>query len=143
MPHYSCESCKTRLYSAARQANLIDPRCASCGVSADHSRSAATRARAPAPIRREASADHKRIVDRFAAFMARGRPDEVARLDAERWLDDGGSFSSEAVEEKRRAPTRGRPGADVDVPIVASPTHSKGAALDESIPLPTRLELQP
>lgn len=75
--------------------------------------------------------------------MARGRPDQAARLDAERWLDDGGSFSSEAVGEKRREPTGGRPGADVDVPIVASPTQSEGAALDDSRPLLTRLELQP
>ncbi len=31
--------------------------------------------------------------------MARGRPDEVARRDAERWLDDGGSISSHADQD--------------------------------------------
>jgi hypothetical protein len=40
--------------------------------------------------------------------MARGRPDEVARIDAERWLDDGRSFSSAAVARIRSAPTGGR-----------------------------------
>ena len=83
MPHYTCESCRTRLYSAARRADLIDRCCPSCGVSSDHARSAATRTRRPAPTRIAASTDHQRIVDRFAAFMARGRPDEVAPVDAE------------------------------------------------------------
>lgn len=33
MPHFTCESCGTRLYSAARSANLTDPSCPSCGAS--------------------------------------------------------------------------------------------------------------
>ena len=33
---------------------------------------------------------------------------EVARLDAERWLDDGGSFSSAAVARVRAEPIGGR-----------------------------------
>ena len=32
MPHYTCESCGKRLYSAARPENLIDPSCPACGV---------------------------------------------------------------------------------------------------------------
>lgn len=33
MPHFICDSCGTRLYSAARPANLIDPGCPACGAS--------------------------------------------------------------------------------------------------------------
>ena len=33
MPHFTCESCGTGLYSAARSGNLIDPSCPSCGAS--------------------------------------------------------------------------------------------------------------
>ena len=80
MPQYTCASCRTSLYSAARPADLIDSRCPSCGAAPDHARSAATRIRRPAPIQMAASTDNQRIVDRFADFMARGRPDEVARL---------------------------------------------------------------
>lgn len=83
MPQYTCESCRTRLYSAARPADLIDRCCPSCGVSSDHAGSAAIRARRPAPTRVAASTEHQRIVDRVAAFMARGRPDEVAPVDVE------------------------------------------------------------
>jgi len=79
MPHYECETCRTRLYSAARTADLIDPLCPSCGASSDQGRSAATRGRRRRPGQTAASGDHQRIVDRFADFMARGHPDEVAR----------------------------------------------------------------
>jgi hypothetical protein len=75
---------------------LIDPRCPSCGTSSEYARSTATRTRRPAPIRTAASADHQRIAQRFGAFMDRGRTAQ-AELDAERWLDDGGSFSPAAV----------------------------------------------
>jgi hypothetical protein len=92
MPRYTRESCRTSFSSAARPADVID------------------RARRPAPIRMAASADHQRIVDRVAEFMARGRPDEVARLDVERWRHDGGSFKRSPREregEIRRTRTEG------------------------------------
>jgi hypothetical protein len=101
MPRFKCESCRTSLYSAARAGDLIDDRCPSCGAPSDSARPVAVRARRPAPIR-WASADHQRIADRLGAFMDRGRAAQ-ARLDAERWLDDGGSFSPSAG--RGRAPT--------------------------------------
>jgi hypothetical protein len=33
MPRFTCESCATSLYSAARAANLTDPSCPTCGAS--------------------------------------------------------------------------------------------------------------
>lgn len=33
MPRFTCESCRTSLYSAARPANLTDPSCPICGAS--------------------------------------------------------------------------------------------------------------
>jgi hypothetical protein len=105
MPQYTCEACRTSLYSAGRAADLIDRSCPSCGVSLDHARSAATRARRPAPIRMAASTDHRRIVDRFAAFMARGRPDDVARLDADTRATDATGATAMNMLETLRDPT--------------------------------------
>jgi hypothetical protein len=33
MPRFTCESCATSLYSAARADNLTDPSCSACGAS--------------------------------------------------------------------------------------------------------------
>src|SRR4051794_34821694 len=104
MPQFKCTACGVGLYSAAATADLTDPRCPTCG-------SHPYRVRQPERIARMRKAPggghtettrthnrgHQRIVDRFAIFMARGRPDEVARIDAQRWLDDDGGFSSAAV----------------------------------------------
>jgi hypothetical protein len=100
MPEFMCESCGTRLYSAARSADLIDPDCPACGASADpiqapHAgrvRLTALRTPRAAPIGM-APTGHQRVADRFGAFMERGRAAQT-RLDAERWLDDGGSDDS-------------------------------------------------
>jgi predicted RNA-binding Zn-ribbon protein involved in translation (DUF1610 family) len=65
MPQSICSSCKTDLYSAARTADLVDPRCPACGASQ-------LRSRRPAPTRM-ASADHRRIAERFGEFMDRSQ----------------------------------------------------------------------
>ena len=31
MPHFKCEGCRTRLYSAAARADLVDDLCSGCG----------------------------------------------------------------------------------------------------------------
>jgi hypothetical protein len=49
---------------------------------------------------------HERIADRVDDFFARREAILTqARLDAERWVDDGGRFSSEAVAEAMALPT--------------------------------------
>jgi hypothetical protein len=68
MPHLMCRSCGTALYSAAREADLIDPDCPACGASCD-------------PMR--------------------------GGLDADRWLDDGGSFGLTAAASAPQGLTSG------------------------------------
>lgn len=65
MPQSICSSCRTNLYSAARTTDLLDPRCPACGATQ-------LRSRRPAPPRM-ASADHRRIAERFGAFMERSQ----------------------------------------------------------------------
>lgn len=106
MPHFTCSSCGIGLYSAARPADVIDARCPACGAPPrrgfarrrfDGAQSTAIPARRER--RRPVSAGHARIVDRFDAFVARGHDTARAKADAERasrdadrWLDDSGSF---------------------------------------------------
>jgi hypothetical protein len=104
MPHYKCVACKTRLRCAASPSDQVGDLCPGCGSllepveqlaeivgfrSIKSSESAADR---------EAPGAHQRIAGRVDDFLA--RRDAIlaqARLDAERWLDDGGSFRAEAA----------------------------------------------
>jgi hypothetical protein len=115
MPQFKCTACGARLYSAAATADLIDPRCPTCRSDLHRVRRPERIARLRGPrgathteTTRTHNRGHQRIVDRLATFMARGRPDEVAQIDAERWLDGRRSFSSAAVARVRSAPTGGR-----------------------------------
>jgi hypothetical protein len=107
VPQFICSSCGTGLYSAARTTDLIDASCPTCGASSDSPPSVV-----PRPARTwTRSADHRRITNRFGAFMDRAhtaqtRLDAAQRTDADRWLDDGGSFSPAAV----RLVSQGRDG---------------------------------
>lgn len=100
MPQFNCTACGADLYSAAAVADLVDPRCPTCGSGSDQvrglksspSRRTAHGGTQPVAVTITHNAGHQRIVDRFAAFMAHARPDEVARL-------DGGGFSSAAEHE--------------------------------------------
>lgn len=91
MPQSTCPSCTADLYSAARTADLIDPRCPACGASFERARgsgfagSSQLRSRRPAPPRM-ASADHRRIAARFGAFMDRSHAGQ-ARLAAQTSAD--------------------------------------------------------
>jgi hypothetical protein len=115
MPQFICSSCKTGLYSAARPADQIDARCPVCrgssGEARPHTRvsggRSTTRGRRPGPIR-TASADRQRIAERFDALMdrvraTRARLDAAATSDADRWADDGGSFSAAGAGRHTRA----------------------------------------
>jgi len=93
-----------RLYSAARPADLVGDLCPGCGSLLEPAGEIAELVGFRAIKLREGAADesppsrHERIAGRVEDFFARG---EVilgpARLDADRWIDDGGSFSPEAV----------------------------------------------
>jgi hypothetical protein len=112
MPHFKCLACKTRLYSAAGSGDLVGDLCPACGSllepvgelteivgfrSIKH-RDSAGNERPPGT--------NQRIADRVGDFYARREAILAqARLDAERWVDDGGSLGSEAVAEAMALPT--------------------------------------
>jgi hypothetical protein len=99
VPHFKCVACKTRLHRTAGPGELVGDLCPGCG----------------SPL--EPVGELAEIVG-FQTVKPRDGAAET-ELDAERWLDDGGSFSPEAVETGRQQS-------------------------DESIVLPTpRLEIQP
>jgi hypothetical protein len=104
MPHYKCVACKTRLYCAASPADQIGDLCPDCGSLLEpvgelaevfgfrHVKSRDSAADGEAP------GTHQRIAQRVDDFLARREATLTqARLDAERWLDDGGSFRAEAA----------------------------------------------
>ncbi len=92
MPHFKCVACKTRLHSPAGPARDLCPGCGS-------------------PL--EPVGDLAEIV----GFQSIAPSD---RLDAESWLDDGDSFSPEALAEAMALPT------STEHPVnaaVSRPTH--------------------
>jgi hypothetical protein len=72
MPQFDCAACEAGLYSAARPADLSGDLCPSCGF----------------PL--GPAGDPAELVG-FRSILAQ------SRLDAERWVDDGGSFQVEAL----------------------------------------------
>jgi hypothetical protein len=107
VPHFKCLACKTRLYRPASGADPGDlcPGCGSLlepvgelaeivGFRAIKSRDRADDGGVPG--------NHERIAGHVAGLIA--RRESQARLDAERWLDDGGSVSPEAVAEALALP---------------------------------------
>jgi hypothetical protein len=99
MAHFKCMACKTRQYRAARPADMVGDLCPGCGsllepvgelaeVFGFRHISSGENAVGVDPHDR-----HQRIADRVDDFFARGDgTDAQARLEAERWLDDGGRF---------------------------------------------------
>lgn len=111
MPHFKCVPCKTRLYSAEsadEQVGDLCPRCGSLlepvgelaevvGFQTIKSRDSAHGGDGPGT--------HQRIADRVDDFLGRRAAILAqARLEGERWLDDGGSLSPEALAEALALP---------------------------------------
>jgi hypothetical protein len=112
MPHFKCLACKTRLYSAASPDDLVGDLCPGCGSLLEPVGELAEIVGFRSIKYRDSGADHRppgtheRIADRVDDFFARREAILAqARLDAERWIDDGGSFSPEAVAEAMALPT--------------------------------------
>jgi hypothetical protein len=112
MPHFKCAACRTRLYSAAAPDDLVGDLCPGCGSLLEPVGELAEIVGFQAIKSRDGAAGdgppgtHERIAVRVDDFFARREAFLVqARLDAERWIDDGGSFSPEAVAEAMALPT--------------------------------------
>jgi hypothetical protein len=106
MPHFKCSACRTRLYSAASPGDLVGDLCPGCGSLLEPVGELAEIVGFQSIKDRDSEADdppsgtHQLIADRVEDFFARREAILAqARLDAERWVDDGGSFSPEAVAE--------------------------------------------
>ena len=112
MPHFKCVACRTRLYSAAAPADLVGDLCPGCGSLLEPVGELAEIVGFRAIKQRDSAADdsppgtHQRIAGRVDDFFARRKAILAqARRDAGRWVDDGGSFSREAVAEAMALPT--------------------------------------
>jgi hypothetical protein len=106
MPHYKCEGCKTRLYSAAGPPDLVGDLCPGCGSLLEpvgelaeivgfqsiKPRDGATGDTAPGTHRRIADQVHDLLPLREA--IRSHAPPAGAR-----WVDGGGSVGPEAVAE--------------------------------------------
>ena len=112
MPHFKCLACRTRLYSTSRPGELVGDLCPGCGSLLEPVGELAEIVGFQAIKDRDSAADdgspgtHQRIADRVEVFFARREAIVAqARLEAERWVDDGGSFSPEGVAEALALPT--------------------------------------
>src|SRR5688572_16954733 len=106
MPHFKCVGCKTRLHSAAAPADLVGDLCPGCGSLLEPVGELAEIVGFRSIKHRDGAAEdsppgtHERIAGRVDDFFARREAILAqARLDAGRWVDDGGSFSLEAVAQ--------------------------------------------
>jgi hypothetical protein len=112
MPHFKCVACKTRLYSAATAADLVGDLCPGCGSLLEPVGELAEIVGFQSIKQRDGAADGSRprtpepSAGRVDALFARREAVLAqAQLDAERWIDDGGSFSPEAVAQAAALPT--------------------------------------
>jgi hypothetical protein len=106
MPHFKCVACKTRLYSAAGPADPVGDLCPGCGSPLEPVGELAEIVGFQSIKPRDGAADgsrprrHQPIAGRVDALFAhREAILAQARLDAVRWVDDGGSFRPEAVAQ--------------------------------------------
>lgn len=120
MPHYKCVACKTRLHSAGRPADLVGDLCPGCGSLLEPVGELAEVVGFRSITSRNGVADgdapgrHQRLAGRVGDLMARRDAMRTlreairaqARRDADRWLDDGGSSSPEAVADAVALPTQ-------------------------------------
>jgi hypothetical protein len=100
MPHLKCVACKARLYSASSPADRVGAVCPSCGSLLEPVRELAEIVGFRAITAGDGSTGgaHEQPAERTGDLVGRLEALRVqARLDAGRWVDDGGSHRAEAV----------------------------------------------
>jgi hypothetical protein len=104
MPHFKCVACRTRLYSEGNPPDEVGDLCPSCGSVLEPVSELTELVGFRSITSCDDAADgadpdpHEGFAERFDSFVARREAMLAqARLDAERWLDDGGSLRTEAV----------------------------------------------
>jgi hypothetical protein len=104
LPHFKCVACKTRLHRAASAVDEVGDLCPGCGALLEPVGELAEVVGFQSIKPRDSAATgggssaHQRLADRVGDLLA-GREAILAqaRLDAGRWVDDGGSFRAEVV----------------------------------------------
>ena len=111
MPHFKCVACKARLYRAAGSDDLVGDLCPGCGSLLEPVGELAEIVGFRAIKDRDGAIEdsppgaHERIAGQVEDFFARREAILAqARLDAGRWVDDGGSFSPDAAAEAMALP---------------------------------------
>ena len=107
MPYFKCEACKTRLRSAS-PGDPVGYLCPGCGSLLEPVGNAAevvgyrSITACDGAADDEAPGGHQRLAERVGDFHARRQAILAqAHVDAERWVDDGGSFRGAAVAAAR------------------------------------------
>jgi hypothetical protein len=106
MPHFKCVPCKTRMSSAAGTDGLVGDLCPYCGSPLEPVGDLAEIVGFQSIKAREGGAEdrppgaYQRLADRVDDVVARHAAScTQARLDAARWIDDGGSVSTDPAAE--------------------------------------------
>jgi hypothetical protein len=100
MPHFKCVTCKTRLHDPHDPAELLDELCPSCGFALERAGNLAELVgfRAITTHDRVAEGGMARprhsLIDRLGDLHERRALQAQARLDAQRWIDEGASAAT-------------------------------------------------
>lgn len=103
MPHFKCEACRTRLHTPSALADPVGSLCPDCGAlltrAGKPSELMGFRAITPQDEPRDppGADDAPPVADLFARRACH----EQARIDFERWIDDGGRLAAEAISMPR------------------------------------------
>jgi hypothetical protein len=107
VPYFKCVSCRIRVYALGAATDLTSGSCPGCGQPLELVAELTDVMGFRSPNLYDSSVP-PRIAERMADISG-GRVAAEAQLDADRWLDDGGSVQPEAIAEamalSRRSPT--------------------------------------
>jgi hypothetical protein len=97
VPYFKCVSCRIRVSVAGAATDLTDGSCPGCGQSLEPVAKLTEVMGFRSPNLYDSSVP-PRIAERMADISG-GRAAAEAQLDADRWLDDGGSLLPEAIAQ--------------------------------------------
>jgi hypothetical protein len=123
--HLSCPTCRIRVRADAREITLLEGRCPICGAMLR-----------PVPSASDVMGFRSFDLDSFSEQVSDDQPNPAGNpairrksvpasarddLDADRWSDDGGNMTSEAVTVRYLSSVSGDPATTGAVPSVGDP----------------------